>query len=105
MVHVEKYVVMPNHVHMLLLMKSSNERACPDIRYAVRLYKRKVTQRAGFSVWQKGFYDHIVRSDREYLEIWTYIDNNPKKWRLDRYCPYAEKTDRSGGDEDIAPTP
>ena len=82
---VEKCVVMPNHIHMLLVMEESQEYVCPDIRYVVRLFKRKVTQRIGNSVWQKGFHDHIVRNDHEYREIWKYIDENPAKWVYDRY--------------------
>lgn len=81
----EKYVVMPNHVHLLLLIQNSPDRACPDIRYVVRLFKRKVTQCAGSPVWQKGFYDRIVRDDREFRDIWKYIDENPLKWAQDKY--------------------
>mgnify|MGYP000447478429 CR=1 FL=1 len=35
--------------------------------------------------WQRSFYDHVVRTEKEYLQIWTYIDNNPLKWELDRF--------------------
>ena len=104
MVRVEKYVVMPNHVHMLLIMESSEEHACPDIRFAVRLFKRSVSQQAGISIWQKGFHDHIIRNDREYQEIWKYIDENPIKWQLDKY--YSDDSlIKQTGDEGIAPTP
>ena len=36
-------------------------------------------------LWQRGYYDHIVRSENDFLRIWTYIDNNPLRWELDRY--------------------
>lgn len=42
----------------------------------------------GKAVWQRGYHDHIVRSEADYLRIWSYIDTNPVKWRADRY--YAE---------------
>ena len=31
-------------------------------------------------LWQRGYYDHIVRSENDFLRIWTYIDNNPLRW-------------------------
>lgn len=103
--HMVKYVVMPNHIHMLLTMESRPEGACPDIRYVIRLFKRSVSRRAGTSVWQKGFYDRIVRDDREYREIWKYIDENPMKWKIDRYYSGDDVFRLRPGDEGIAPTP
>ena len=40
-------------------------------------------------LWQRGDYDHIVRSENDFLRIWTYIDNNPLRWELD--CYYTER--------------
>ena len=40
-------------------------------------------------LWQRGYYDHIVRSENDFLRIWNYIDNNPLKWELD--CYYTER--------------
>ena len=37
------------------------------------------------SLWQRGYYDHIIRGEEDFLRIWTYLDNNPQKWELDRY--------------------
>lgn len=38
-------------------------------------------------VWQRSYYDHIVRNDVDYEEIWNYIENNSLKWKEDRfYC-------------------
>ena len=85
MVGLEKYVIMPNHVHMLISLKQCPEHRCPDIRYVVRLYKRNVSLRSGSTIWQKGFHDHIVRNEEEYRMIWKYIDENPMRWELDRY--------------------
>ena len=35
------------------------------------------------TVWQKGFYDHVIRGDRDHREIWNYIEGNPYKWAED----------------------
>ena len=101
----KKYVVVPNHIHMLLMLESSMTHTCPDIRYAVRFFKRRVSQRVGASIWQKGFHDHIVRNDQEFREIWKYIDENPSTWHLDRYYSDCDTFTRETGDEGIAPTP
>ena len=39
-------------------------------------------------IWQRSYYDHIIRNERDYLEIWQYIDENPLKWELD--CFYCQ---------------
>ena len=38
--------------------------------------------------WQRGYHEHVIRNERDYLEIWNYIDTNPAKWAEDRY--YSE---------------
>ena len=41
--------------------------------------------------WQRGYYEHIIRDEKEYLQIWHYIDENPARWEEDEY--YYGKTD------------
>ena len=36
-------------------------------------------------LWQKSYYDHVIRNQRDYDEIWEYIENNPVKWEEDRF--------------------
>ena len=63
-VSVEKYVVMPNHIHILLQIhsdESGRPMSAPTIQMVVNQMKGAVTKQLGTSVWQKGFYDHIVR--------------------------------------------
>ena len=86
MVAVENYVVMPNHIHILLQINSDvNGRpmTAPTIQTVVNQMKGAVTKQAGVPVWQKGFYDHIVRGREDFLEIWQYIEGNPSKWAED----------------------
>ena len=82
---VQKYVIMPNHVHILLSSHNADDRACPDIRQVIRAFKGSVSKHVGRSIWQKGFFDRIVRDMNEYDTIWKYIDENPIKWQLDKY--------------------
>ena len=49
--------------------------------------KRYVSKVCGFSIWQKGFYDHIIRGEEDYINKAEYIINNPLKWNEDElYC-------------------
>ncbi len=52
------------------------------------MLKEVVTKSIGYSIWQKGYHDHIIRGEADYLRIWNYIDTNPAKWRED--CYYTE---------------
>ena len=88
-ISVENSVIMPNHIHLLLQINtgdSGRSMIAPTISTVVRLMKGAVTKQAGFSVWQKGFYDHVIRNEQDYLEIWNYIEGNPSKWAEDQLC-------------------
>jgi len=85
-VTVDKYVIMPNHVHMLLNINcDENGRAMPvpTISTIVQQMKGYVTKQIGYPIWQSRFYDHIIRDQHEYNDVWEYIDNNPLQWELD----------------------
>lgn len=86
-VSVDHYVVMPNHVHILLQIKSDFDGrriAAPTVSTVINQMKGYVSRTIGHSIWQKGFYDHVVRTDADYREIWNYIEGNPSKWREDK---------------------
>lgn len=36
-------------------------------------------------VWQRSFFDRVIRDEQDFQEAWVYIDNNPLKWKLDRF--------------------
>ena len=84
---VDHAVIMPNHIHLLLQIHTDADgrsMIAPTISTVVRLMKGNVSKQAGFSVWQKGFYDHVIRSEQDYLDIWNYIEGNPGKWTEDK---------------------
>ena len=96
-VGVDKYIIMPNHIHMIIII---NERkngtmwaSSPTIRQSIsqliKSFKTLVTKEIEFSLWQRSFHDHIIRNDQEYLRIWEYIDTNPQKWAED--CFYESR--------------
>ena len=57
----------------------------PTVTTVIQQMKGYVTKQIGFTVWQKLFYDHIIRNENDYREIWEYIENNPIKWTEDRF--------------------
>ena len=94
-VSLDKYVVMPNHIHGIFILKDDNETS--DIAVILGQYKMAVTKAIrnidpGRIVWQRSFHDHIIRNQASYEKIWMYIENNPLKWEED--CFYC--TDSKG---------
>lgn len=86
-VSVNHSVIMPNHIHLLLQINTDSDgrpMAAPTISTVINQTKGVVSKKAGFSVWQKGFYDHVIRSEQDYLDIWNYIEGNPGKWTEDK---------------------
>ncbi|MCR5041503.1 MAG: hypothetical protein K6C36_05300 [Clostridia bacterium] len=82
---VDKLVIMPNHVHMIITLIGAMPDTCektPDIKNIVGAFKASVTRKAGNgkTIWQKSFYDRVLRNDKEYSDAWDYIDANPYKY-------------------------
>ena len=86
-VRVDKYVIMPNHVHLLISIDPEDGRArlAPTISRIVQQTKGLASKQIGQPIWQKSFYDEITRNDAHYLRIWNYIDTNPFRWTNDEY--------------------
>lgn len=87
-VTVDKYVVMPNHIHMIIMILSDEcgrTQFAPTISRVIKQFKGSITKQIGFSVWQRSYHDHIIRCQTDYDEIWRYIDENPLKWDTDCY--------------------
>ena len=93
----EKYVIMPNHIHLLIILKHGTQEplesgtqrtASPTkatIPRIVHGMKSVVTKQIGYSIWQRSYHEHILRNEKEYQHTWQYIDNNPAKWAEDDY--------------------
>lgn len=79
---------MPNHIHMIIVIKSDDTGRvilAPTIGIIIAQMKSYVTKQVGISIWQKGFYDEIIRNQKAYEEIWRYIYENHLKWEQDKY--------------------
>lgn len=66
------YVVMPDHLHWLFRLGETH-----SLQWVVWAVKAQSSRQIGLPVWQKGFYDHAVRDDRELLPLARYIVANP----------------------------
>jgi len=96
-VYVDKYVVMPDHIHLILVVTdgegvrtpymasvranpcalSALEKSKQTVSRAVQQYKASVSRDTKINgLWHSRFYDRIIRDEIEYREIWQYIDNN-----------------------------
>lgn len=84
-VFVDNYVIMPNHIHIIIRIESDNRRpqVAPTVSRIVKQFKGSITKQLQKSIWQKGFYDHIIRDEYDYQIKWQYIDDNPVKWMED----------------------
>ena len=88
---VDKFVVMPNHVHIILVITGNDGRmiSAPTISTIIGQAKRIVSKQIGNPIWQKSFHDRIIRDESEYLDIRQYRDTNPSTWESD--CFYTEE--------------
>ena len=86
-VEINKYVVMPNHIHLIIILYRENGRSktSPTISLIIQQFKGSISKRIGFSLWQKSFYDHIIRNEQDYKNIYKDIEINPFKWDEDKY--------------------
>lgn len=81
-VFVDYYVIMPNHVHLLLRF---TEEDSPKLGRIIQQLKGFVTTQCGHTIWQMKYYDHVIRDENDYLIKAQYIENNPAKWIEDEY--------------------
>ena len=71
------FVVMPNHVHLLITPKISIPRITHGIKGATSHHANAILEREGQHFWQDESFDHWVRSPKEFEKIRNYIENNP----------------------------
>ena len=87
---VDQYVIMPNHIHILMFVQddgsprtSTPTRQTSSISHFVSTFKRFCNKECGGNIWQRGFFDHVIRGRDDYEEIVKYISENPMRWHCD----------------------
>ena len=91
-VRMDKYIVMPNHVHGIIAV----ERQGVNLAAVIGQYKSFVSREIHriypqLRVWQTSFHDHVIRNQKEYQQIWRYIDANVSNWGNDCFYISAEE--------------
>ena len=101
-VTIDKYVIMPDHIHLLIRIDAVGEASrlpekagigtgnpSPTVGNILGWYKYQTTKHinavqntSGEKVFQRSYYDHVIRNQQDYNEIWEYIENNPLKYAL-----------------------
>lgn len=91
-VQIDNYVIMPNHIHLLVSFNTDSGGASPSptLFDVVRVLKSLSTRLSrdnlgNLPLWQRSFHEHVIRNENDYREIWEYINANPAKWVEDRY--------------------
>ncbi len=101
-VKIEKYIIMPNHFHMIVVIEDSEAlRAIREsplqkrsviskvMGYIKMNSSKQIREKMGnIPVWQRSFHDHVIRDEKDYLKIWEYIEHKAQKWEAD--CFYCE---------------
>ena len=93
------HVVMPNHIHGIIVLSDKPGRAGDAIPEIMRVFKSKTVaeysrgaRERGWPkyedrLWQRSYYDHVIRNERSLRRLREYIVNNPLAWALDRENP------------------
>ncbi len=95
--NVDYYVIMPNHIHLLLIVSNTHtngtSRAPSPTNSVVARYvstlKRMTNKKCDVDLWQRSFYDHIIRNEEDFLNHIQYIEENPRKWIIGKDEYYA----------------
>ena len=87
---IDTYVVMPNHVHFVVSIAAEGgtmwaSAPTQALGSLVRSFKTLSTKAVGQKLWQRGYYDHVIRNEADYLRNWQYMDENPVRWTEDEY--------------------
>ena len=81
--------IMPDHVHIIIKIEKQPKNGrtlfaptseTPTLSRVIKHFKEAVTKELGYSIWQKSFYDTIIKNRKQHAEIRQYIANNPAKY-------------------------
>ena len=102
-VAIDAFILMPNHIHGVITIVGAGlkpalpatidpkRHGVPEIVRAFKTFSaRRINQMrasTGAPVWQRGFYDHVIRGEDELDRVRTYIMDNPRRWHEDADNP------------------
>ncbi len=82
-VKIDYYTVMPDHIHLILILDDCQLK----LGEIIRRLKAIISRQAGFKLWQPNYYEHVIRNEAALKKIREYIVNNPeaKKIELEKF--------------------
>ncbi len=92
-IRADPFIIMPNHVHAIIEIHNSHSiTGKTTLSSVIGSYKSGVSRRIreihpNMEVWQRSFHDHIIRNQKEYEKIYSYILFNAQKWEEDCFYP------------------
>lgn len=90
-VELDKFIIMPNHIHGIIVLTDNStckkRHGLPEIIRGFKTFSarriNKIRHLSGVSVWQRGYYEHIIRNEKSLMAICEYIVKNPLSWEKD----------------------
>ncbi|MCB0221786.1 MAG: transposase [Chrysiogenetes bacterium] len=89
-VELDQFVLMPNHLHGILWIGTTPSTCSQPLGNCIAWLKYEAAKRCakdirqlGGQLWQRGYYDHIIRNDESLGRIRDYISANPVNWQDD----------------------
>ena len=103
-IRLDAFIVMPNHVHGIIVLADEPEtrHAIPEIVRGFKTFSaRRHNERAGKRgvVWQRGYYEHVIRNEKALARIRDYIANNPARRAVTRTTSRERRLPKQGGFE------
>ncbi len=91
-VYIDNCVVIPNHIHAIVMIDAKDAQKVRSLSQIVSQYKSAVSRKIHTflpekKLWQRSFHDHVIRNQKSYEKIWTYIQYNPEQWAEDCFHP------------------
>lgn len=87
-VRLHSYAIMPNHLHIMVVINGTLDgrtQFAPTVNRMVKQFKGAITKSIGKPIWQKSFFEHIIRNQYDYDVRSKYIEENPIRWQCDEY--------------------
>lgn len=94
LVVLDKYVVMPNHLHVIIGIRAT-VKITPTLGHIIGAYKSrvfhnclelaKIKDKFIGKFWQRNYYEHIIRDQKDLERIQKYIRSNPMSWTKDKF--------------------
>ena len=82
-IKINQYVIMPNHIHLIIELYTDKI----NLGKFIKAFKSKISRQCSKlymfnknNLWQRNYYEHIIRNNAELIQIKNYIKNNPYKW-------------------------